>query len=139
MKKKCEENSKITNEEFYILENTVNAIINRLHALTISAKLDADNLYRTDNKFKKQVDHKQTVINGASPEVKELYAEMTKLAGSTFIFNMLGWIYIIIPFAVIAIVINSIGAVKNNIVNSMSKISLASDDSFMKFQHAQMI
>ena len=137
---KIDNPDKIDDEVFYLLEDTISVVINRLPFLSISSKYDASKEYETNNAFKKRVESTiKTIQESNNDDIKEINNRILQISTVAFILNGGGWIYILLPILILlfvfAFITSSFNGIKNRLNKAVYKLTYASENDFSKFSH----
>ncbi|ALU75244.1 hypothetical protein AUW17_08215 [Tenacibaculum dicentrarchi] len=137
---KSEENSKVSDDVFDILEGTVCTVINRLPFFSLSAQMDAFKEYESNKSFQNRVEKRKNILEGCQDErIKRINRELIDIASVASVLNAGGWIYIAIPFLLIiltfAFITQSIRSFKTILIKETYKVAYASDNDFSNFTH----
>ncbi len=119
---------------FHILDDTISAAIQRLPHFTLSLQYSAFKDYRESEELRKRIEDRQNIINKSAPEFFIIQSKLQEIIKDAFLYNMIGWSYILIPIMVLAgvliTVFQKVKVVKTKFDSFISKIVLSPEIKF---------
>ncbi|MEO8516555.1 MAG: hypothetical protein ABI426_07420 [Flavobacterium sp.] len=137
---KSENTESISDNVFYLLEETICTTINRLPYLSISSRVDATREFETNPTFRKRVEDRVNLLRSCdNTEVKQITKGIADISFYTFILNAGGWIYILVPLLIVvlifAFITQKVTQLRKYLTAGVDKLTFASDNDFGKFSH----
>lgn len=138
---KLENSESIDDNVFYLLEDTICTIINRLPYLSISSKIDASKEFENNAAFRKRVENSVHLLKSCNnKEVEDINEKISNISLVAFLLNAGGWIYILLPILLIvfifAFITSKVAQLHKFLIRGLDKLTFASDNDFGRFTHA---
>lgn len=138
---KSEKGDTVNDEVFYLLDDTICAIINRLPYFSISSRYDAYKEYDNNDQFKENVENTKKLISSCKEkDIQEINKNLMKFTSIGFVLNIGGWSYIIIPIVLVilffAFITSKIQQIKIFIFNIAYKLTYSSGNNLNHFSNA---
>jgi hypothetical protein len=138
---KAENPTKIDDNVFYLLEDTICTVINRMPYLNIKGKIDASKEFEHNAVFRKRVEHRKNILKECNNEdIQKIHSKIMLISFGAFCLNAGGWFFILAPLLLIALVVafvtSSVFRFKQFLIMGIDKLTFASDNDFRKFTHA---
>ena len=87
---------------FWYVHDGINALLSRLHSLTVSARATTELRHDRDAELRQRVDARMAMLRECSnPQIKKIFDEASSVIEEAFIVNMGGWMFYLVPVAIL--------------------------------------